>query len=91
MGKRKGGRPGRGVEGAGINAPDAGDVLAPLGNSTMIGAALGRFADALSITVVCQRSLAANESAAVGDEEVTLREAIRLLRLVYAELDNAFA
>ena len=45
-------------------------------------AVLGDFAHALSIAVVCQRSLAAQELAQVGDEEEALREAIRQLRNV---------
>jgi hypothetical protein len=50
---------------------------------------MGHFAQALSLAVVCQRSLAAQELAAAGDEEETLREAIRQLRNVYNELDVA--
>jgi hypothetical protein len=53
-----------------------------------MGAILCQFGQALSMAVVCQRSLAAQELAAVGDEEETLREAIRLLRVVYNELDG---
>jgi hypothetical protein len=50
---------------------------------------LGNFAQAISLTVVCQRSLAAQEVAAAGDEEEALREAIRMLKRVYNELDRA--
>lgn len=50
---------------------------------------LCNFAQALSLAVVCQRSLAAQEVAAVGDEEEVLREAIRMLRKVYNEIDRA--
>jgi hypothetical protein len=50
---------------------------------------MGHFAEALSVVVVCQRSLATQSSAAVGDEEETLRRAIRLLRDVYNEIDVA--
>jgi hypothetical protein len=52
-------------------------------------AILGKFAQAVSIAVVCQRSLAALELAQVGDEEEALRAVIRQLRDVYAELDGA--
>jgi hypothetical protein len=50
---------------------------------------MGRFAQAISVVVVCHRSLAAQSSAAVGDEEETLRWAIRLLKDVYNEVDLA--
>ena len=50
---------------------------------------LHRFAQALSLVIVCHRSLAAQESADVGDEEETLRRAIRLLQDVYNEVDLA--
>jgi hypothetical protein len=50
---------------------------------------MGRFAKAISVVVVCHRSLAAQSSAAVGDEEETLRWAIRLLKDVYNEVDLA--
>jgi hypothetical protein len=52
-------------------------------------AIMGRFDQALSLVVVCHRSLAAQESADVGDEEEVLRRAIRLLRDVYNEIDLA--
>lgn len=48
---------------------------------------MGRFAKAISVVVVCHRSLAAQPSAIVGDEEETLRWAIRLLKDVYNEVD----
>jgi hypothetical protein len=50
---------------------------------------MGHFAEALSLVVVCHRSLAAQSSAGVGDEEETLRRAIRLLKDVYNEIDEA--
>jgi hypothetical protein len=50
---------------------------------------MGRFARAISVVVVCHRSLAAQSSAVVGDEEETLRWAIRLLKDVYNEVDLA--
>jgi len=50
---------------------------------------MGHFADALSLVIVCHRSLAAQSSAGVGDEEETLRRAIRLLKDVYNEIDEA--
>jgi hypothetical protein len=52
-------------------------------------AIMEHFTQALSLVVVCQRSLAAQESADVGDEEETLRQSIRLLRDVYNEVDFA--
>ena len=48
---------------------------------------LHRFAQALSLVIVCHRSLAAQESADVGDEEETLRRPITLLQDVYNEVD----
>jgi hypothetical protein len=48
---------------------------------------LGRFDQALSLVVVCHRSLAAKQSADVGDEEEVLRQGIRLLRDVHNEFD----
>jgi hypothetical protein len=53
-----------------------------------MGSILDRFAQALSMTIVCQQSLAARVSAQAGDEEETLRVAIRLLKNVYNELDR---
>jgi hypothetical protein len=50
---------------------------------------LGRFDQALSLVVVAHRSLAAKESAEVGDEEEALRQGIRLLRNVHQELDRS--
>jgi hypothetical protein len=49
---------------------------------------LGRFDQALSLVIVCQQSLAAKESAAIGDEEEVLRQGIRLLKEVHKELDR---
>lgn len=54
-------------------------------------AILGRFSDALSMIAVIRRSLAARESAGIGDEEVALRHAIEELQAVYNELDAAAA
>ncbi len=51
---------------------------------------LGDFSDAISVVTVVQRSLAAQELAGAGDEEVTLRHALILLRTVYDRLDRAF-
>ena len=48
---------------------------------------LGRFDQALSLVVVCQRSLAAKHSANVDDEEEVLRRGIRPLRDVHNEFD----
>jgi len=48
---------------------------------------MGRFAQALSIVIVSQRSLAAQELAEAGDEDATLQYAITELRDVYNELD----
>jgi hypothetical protein len=53
-----------------------------------MGAVLGRLAQIISLVVVSQRSLAAQESAAAGDEEETLRLGIRLLRDVYSDIDH---
>lgn len=50
---------------------------------------MGRFTEALSLIIVCHRSLAAQSSADVGDEEETLRQSIRLLKNVYNEIDLA--
>jgi hypothetical protein len=55
--------------------------------SENLRAILHRFAQALSLVIVCHRSLAAQESAHIGDEEETLRRAIRLLQDVYNEVD----
>jgi hypothetical protein len=49
---------------------------------------LGRFDQALSLVIVCQQSLAAKESAAIGDEEEVLRQGIRLRKEVHKELDR---
>jgi hypothetical protein len=50
---------------------------------------LGRFDRALCLLTVCHQSLAAKESAVVGDEEEVLRQGIRLLRGVHQELDRS--
>jgi hypothetical protein len=47
------------------------------------------FSRALSLVIVCHRSLAAQPTADVGDEDETLRRAIRLLKDVYNEIDLA--
>lgn len=52
---------------------------------------LGRFDQALSLVIVCQQSLAAKESADVGDEEEVLRQGIRLLKEVHKEIDRSAA
>jgi hypothetical protein len=49
----------------------------------------GNFLQALSLVIVCQRSLDAQALAETGDEETALREAITLLRSVYNQLDTA--
>jgi hypothetical protein len=49
---------------------------------------LGRFDEALSLVIVCHQSLAAKESADIGDEEEVLRQGIRLLKEVHRELDR---
>jgi hypothetical protein len=49
---------------------------------------MGQFSQALSLVIVCHRSLEAQPSAGVGDEEETLRRAIRLLKDVYNEIDR---
>jgi hypothetical protein len=49
---------------------------------------LGRFDRALSLVIVCQQSLAAKESADIGDEEEVLRQGIRLLKEVHKDLDR---
>jgi hypothetical protein len=55
--------------------------------SQLLEEIMGRFATAISFVVVCHRSLDAQSLAAVGDEEETLRRAIRLLKDVYNEVD----
>jgi hypothetical protein len=52
-------------------------------------AIMEHFSQALSLVIVCHRSLAAQPSAGIGDEEETLRRAIRLLKDVYNEIDFA--
>jgi hypothetical protein len=67
----QGGSRGRGqrndaaASGAGSVSPDLWEIL-------------GRFDQGLSLVVVCHQSLAAKESAAVGDEEEVLRQGIRM-------------
>lgn len=67
--------------GAGDRAPgpDAPDLTALLGD----------LSDAISVVTVVDRSLAAQELPGAGDEEVTLRHALTLLRTVYDQLDRA--
>ncbi len=60
-----------------------------LPNAFDVPGLLGRFSDALSLLAVVQRSLAMQEFAGVGDEEVSLRRAIDELKAVYEELDSA--
>jgi hypothetical protein len=55
--------------------------------SQLLQEIMGRFAAAISVVVVCHRSLDAQSLAAIGDEEETLRRAIRLLKDVYNEVD----
>jgi len=87
--KRKGNRSGRRKARSAKGAPQEREATRLIPVPSDMSAILGHFAQALSMTVVCQRSLAAQELAAVGDEEETLREGIRLLRHVYNELDGA--
>jgi hypothetical protein len=80
-GLRRGGSSGGGQRNDGA-APAAGPV------SLELWEILGRFDQALSLVTVCRQSLAAKESADVGDEEEVLRQGIRLLREVHSELDR---
>jgi len=57
----------------------------PLEFSTL----LGELSDAIAVVTVVHRSLEAKEIMDVGDEEVTLRYAISLLRRAYTALDMA--
>lgn len=50
---------------------------------------LGRLSDAIAIVTVALRSLEAQESAHVGEETVTLRHGLSLLRAAYSGLDLA--
>jgi len=50
---------------------------------------LGDLSDAISLVTVVHRSLAAQEAAGAGDEEVALRHALGLLRATYSGLDMA--
>ena len=52
-------------------------------------AIMEHFSQALSLVIVCHRSLAVQPSVVVGDEEETLRRAIRLLKDVFNEIDLA--
>jgi len=54
-----------------------------------LNATLGDLSDAISVVTVVDRSLAAQELAGAGDEEVILRHALSLLRTVYERLDRA--
>ena len=75
-GKSRGRRGAAVVAQSGAKSPDLWEIL-------------GRFDRALSLVVVAHRSLAAKESAEVGDEEEALRQGIRLLRGVHQELDRS--
>jgi hypothetical protein len=48
---------------------------------------MGHFGRAISVVVVCQRSLAGQELLHAGDEDEALLEAITMLRRAYNELD----
>lgn len=48
---------------------------------------LGDLSDAISVVTVVHRPLEAKEIAEVGDEEVTLRHGLALLRAAYIALD----
>ncbi len=74
QGRSRGGRSRKEAAASGTLLPDPWEIL-------------GRFDEALSLVVVCHRSLAAKESADVGDEEEVLRRGIRLLRDVHNEID----
>lgn len=50
---------------------------------------LGDLSDAISLVTVVYRSLATRETAGIGDEEVALRHALKLLRAAYSGLDSA--
>ena len=50
---------------------------------------LGDLSDAISLVTVVHRSLATHETAGIGDEEVALRHALKLLRAAYSGLDSA--
>ena len=50
---------------------------------------LGDLSDAISLVTVVHRSLATHETAGIGDEEVALRHALKLLRAAYSDLDSA--
>ncbi len=73
-GKSRGRRGAAVVAQSGAKSPDLWEIL-------------GRFDRALSLVVVAHRSLAAKESAEVGDEEEELRRGIRMLKDVHKELD----
>ena len=53
-------------------------------------ALLGDLSDAISVVTVVHRALEAKVIAGVGDEEVTLRYALTLLRTAYSAFDLAF-
>jgi hypothetical protein len=53
-------------------------------------ALLGDLSDAISVVTVVHRALEARVIAGVGDEEVTLRYALTLLRTAYSAFDLAF-
>jgi hypothetical protein len=52
---------------------------------------LGDLSDAISVVTVVDRSLAGQELTGAGDEEVTLRHTLALLRSVYDRLDRAIS
>ncbi len=75
-----------------VNAGTSADIRTAEGDSTAasadLTALLGELSDAISVVTVVDRSLAAQELAGAGDEEVTLRYALSLLRTVYGRLDR---
>ena len=75
-----------------VNAGTSADIRTAEGDSTAasadLTALLGELSDAISVVTVVDRSLAAQELAGAGDEEVTLRYALSLLRTVYDRLDR---
>lgn len=58
-------------------------------SSPALQAIMEHLAQALALVIVCHRSLEAQSSADVWDEQETLRRAIRLLKDVYDEIDRA--
>jgi hypothetical protein len=76
-----------GSRGRGRRSAAVASAAGPVGPS--LWEILGRFDRALCLLTVCHQSLAAKESAVVGDEEEVLRQGIRLLRGVHQELDRS--